>query len=223
MKCPNCNIGIHKDFKHHWINGDDSDIERKFYGYQLSYMICPECKKPIIYLAEGEAKYQLGLGVDDRWFLADNDKETLIQPKFTNVMVDKLVPKKYVDEFMEATKTIQASPKASATLSRRLLQWVLNEELKIKKNDLDSEIKEYEKMQGVNSEFIGLLQLLRTVGNFGAHPKKIKNTSEIVSVEKGEAELLLDIIEILFDEVFIKKKMMRQKTDAIKERYQILD
>jgi len=220
MKCLHCNISIHKSFNEHWINSSHSEYESEFFGYCLSYMICPECKKPIIELSMGNAKYQPPSGLDcyTQWF-TDPPETIVMNPKFNCVKVNKLVPDKYAKEFIEAANTMQISPKASATLSRRLLQMVLQIELKIKKKSLDLEIQEYEKRQGVSSEFIELLQLLRQVGNFGAHPKKVENASEIVEIEEGEAEILLAIIEKLFDEVFVKPQLMKQSINTLKNKY----
>lgn len=180
-------------------------------------MFCPECYKPIVYLVEGEAKCE----PDGTYFVKNNNirETTLIYPKFMSIKVSKLVPSKYEKEFLEAANTIHTSAKASATLSRRLLQMILHEELKIKKNDLRQEIEEYAKTSGTDSEFLQLLDLLRQVGNYGAHPKKNNNTNEIIEVEKGEAEILLDIISKLFDIVFIKPQIAKQNIDILKKKY----
>lgn len=45
---------------------------------------------------------------------------------------------------------------------------------------------------------------VRNIGNIAAHPTKNKNTGEIVPVEHGEAEWLIEVIEALFDFTFIQ-------------------
>jgi hypothetical protein len=47
------------------------------------------------------------------------------------------------------------------------------------------------------------LDALRTVGNFAAHPMKSTNTGEVVDVEPGEAEWMLDLLDDVFDQYFV--------------------
>ena len=42
------------------------------------------------------------------------------------------------------------------------------------------------------------------IGNFAAHPMKDTNTGAIADVEEGEAELLLETLEIMFDYAFVQ-------------------
>jgi len=42
------------------------------------------------------------------------------------------------------------------------------------------------------------------VGNFAAHPIKDTNTGAITDVEEGEAELLIETLESLFDFAFVQ-------------------
>lgn len=56
---------------------------------------------------------------------------------------------------------------------------------------------------------------VRIVGNFAAHPAKDTNTGEIVDVELGEAEWLLDVLEGLFDFYFVQPAIAKAKRDAL--------
>ena len=105
----------------------------------------------------------------------------------------------------EALQVNSISPRASATLSRYLLQNILHEELKISKRNLADEISELEKVPSIPSTLIAMLQVFRKVANFGEKTKKSTNSSEIVDIEKGEADIMLELIEKLFDFVFIKQ------------------
>ena len=77
-----------------------------------------------------------------------------------------------------------------------MLQNVLHQEYQIQKRTLADEIDEFINMQGVPSHLAGAIDAVRNIGNFGAHPLKDTNTSEIVDVEPGEAEWLLDVLEV---------------------------
>lgn len=154
--------------------------------------------------------------------LQEIDNEVLIYPKFPiNKQINTYVPKRYGTLFQEALQVNSISPRASATLSRYLLQNILHEELKIKKRNLADEISELEKMQSIPSTLIAMLQVFRKVANFGAHPKKSTNSKEIIDVEKGEADVMLELIEELFDYIFIKPKRQEEILKKISEKYGI--
>src|SRR6185369_1892775 len=60
-----------------------------------------------------------------------------------------------------------------------------------------------------------LLDAVREVGNFAAHPIKSTNSGEIVDVEPGEAELNLEVLEMLFDWYFTAPKLVQKRIDSI--------
>jgi len=127
----------------------------------------------------------------------------------------------YADIYLEASQVNNISPRASATLCRYLLQMILHEELKIKKKNLVEEIAELENIQSIPSTLITMLQVFRKIANFGAHPKKSTNSSEIVEIEQGEAEVMLELIEELFDFIFIKPKQQDEFLKKIEAKYGI--
>ncbi|MBQ9423245.1 MAG: DUF4145 domain-containing protein, partial [Pyramidobacter sp.] len=108
-----------------------------------------------------------------------------------------------------------------ATLSRYLLHMILHEELKIKEHTLAEEIEKMEALNRVPSELVEMLHIMRKVANFGAHPKKSTNSAEIVDIEPGEAEIMLDLLEELFDFVFVKPKKLEQFKKVSQEKYGI--
>ena len=54
------------------------------------------------------------------------------------------------------------------------------------------------------------LHALRSIGNYGAHPTKIKNTGEIVDVEPCEAEYCLNLLEQLFNHYYVTPNQRAQ-------------
>jgi hypothetical protein len=107
------------------------------------------------------------------------------------------------------------SPKASAALSRRLLQHIIRERAQIKKPSLAAEIDELINSGKLPSHLSEAIDGVRHIGNFAAHPTKSTNTGEIVDVEPGEAEWLLDTIEGLFDFYFIQPEILKKKKAAL--------
>jgi hypothetical protein len=63
-----------------------------------------------------------------------------------------------------------------------------------------------------------VLHGLRHLGNFAAHPTKSLSTGEIVDVEPGEAEWTLDVLDALFDFVFVGPAKQRARLQALNEK-----
>ncbi len=115
----------------------------------------------------------------------------------------------------ESNSVLSVSPKASAALSRRLLQQILRDEYKINppKKDLSLEIDEFIKRTDIPSEIKQSVDAIRNIGNFAAHPLKYQSTGEIADVEVGEADWLLDVLEALFDVAFIQPAIAKSRKD----------
>ncbi len=56
-----------------------------------------------------------------------------------------------------------------------------------------------------------MIRVIREIGNFAAHPTKNTNTGEIVEVEVGEAEWLLETLEGLFDHYFVLPELNKKR------------
>ncbi|MEM9535041.1 MAG: DUF4145 domain-containing protein [Cyanobacteria bacterium P01_A01_bin.3] len=114
------------------------------------------------------------------------------------------IPKNYRKDFSEAEAVLSASPKASAAISRRLLQDVLRKDFKLKGSSLAKEITDFLTLPGIPSYLTDAVDAVRNVGNIAAHPTSNVNTGQIVDVEPGEAEWLLEVLESLFDFKFVQ-------------------
>lgn len=216
MKCPHCGTSIHLSaYSHEFSTG------REHIGdpiAQIHVGFCPECKKAIIHMDYGYIEDYYG---DDsaKWD-AEYSEQVYPQNSFIPAL-DNSIPQKYANEFYEASNILFFSPKASATLSRYLLQLILHEELGIQKRNLEEEIAELETKDIISANLAKMLQIFRKIANFGAHPKKNTNTGEIVEVAQGEAEIMLDLLRELFDCLFVKPNQQRIFLDEIKDKYGI--
>ena len=198
MKCPTCRKEFHPQPDRRQAYFFASDDDESDLGFGVAVQLCPSCHNLVIIYQEGRAVQGTG---DVR--LIEISTEYIVYPETTTRELPKEVPSAYREEFEEATLAYEYSPKASAALSRRLLQKVLREELNIKKKDLSLEIDEFIESSGAPAYLAGAIDAVRNVGNFAAHPLKYKNTGEIVDVEEGEAEWLLEVLESLFDFAFV--------------------
>ena len=174
---------------------------------RLLSMRCPECEKLILRVQYGHSGRSLPstMAVTQTF---------LIYPPFSSRSVAAEVPEALALTFQKASAILPISPEASAALSRRLLQHTLQEHLNIKKGNLDDQIEEF-KRQGIPLYLSEPLDAIRKVGNFAAHPIKNTNTGEVVPVEPGEAEWLLEVLEFLFDFAFIQPKKLEERKAAL--------
>lgn len=142
------------------------------------------------------------------------------------------IPKAIRDDYSEACRIRDLSPKASATLARRCLQGMIRDFCKISKARLIDEIAELRKQldnrsapHGVTHESVDAIDAVRGVGNIGAHMEK--DVDLIVEIESGEAQILINLIEMLFDEWYVEHDrrtkrlaeitaLSKNKADALK-------
>jgi len=68
------------------------------------------------------------------------------------------------------------------------------------------------------SYIIDVIDAIRNIGNFAAHPLKSEKTGEILPVEPVEAEWNLDVIEALFDFYFVQPAVARKKRAALDQK-----
>jgi hypothetical protein len=129
--------------------------------------------------------------------------------------VPSVVPKPLQEDYNEACLVLADSPKASAALSRRCLQTILRDHARVKPQNLNKEIDEVVASNTLPTHLSNDLHAIRAVGNFAAHPTKDTSTGEIVAVEPGEAEWLLDLLEGLFDFYFVAPAETQRRRDEL--------
>jgi Domain of unknown function (DUF4145) len=198
MKCPHCNTSIAAAFAEAQFADypqavpDSNKAASHRTLWTVSHMRCPECYEAIIYLKRSFPNNAVAVPV------------TLVYPNRKVRPVPAEVVDPYRQDFIEACKVLEDSPKASAALSRRCLQAILRDKASTKKKDLYDQIEEVIASGKLPSHICEDLHSIRVVGNFGAHPMKSTATGEIIDVETGEAEWNLDVLELLFDFYFVQ-------------------
>jgi hypothetical protein len=214
MICPHCNIGIRFTISHSSPVYDDKDQSESQFGYEIANGFCPECDKLIIIIRHG--RYWVhNFNDEGSRELTEIKKEQIIYPKTIIKNVEPEVPENIKKEFQEAAAILPISPRASAAMSRRLLQTILREKFSIKKGSLEAEIKEFLSLTGIPTFLSQEIDAIRNVGNFAAHPIKNTQTGEIVDVEPGEAEWLIDVLEALFDFTYIQPERRENRIKAL--------
>ena len=199
MKCPHCLTSFHSDPKGTYL-GHDVDG-----GWTIAHETCPSCKRIIVLLIGSHAAPSF-----------PKDTTTLVYPKgFARTPLPPDIPAKYSDDYREACLVFPDSPKASAALSRRCIQHILRDKALVKPGDLSTEIRQLLDSNQLPSRLAESVDAIRNIGNFAAHPMKSTNTGEIVTIEPGEAEWCLDVLEELFDFYFIQPERLKAKKAAL--------
>jgi len=202
MKCPHCLQQIHSSKEAVKIGSDC-----QFHWFVLRET-CPACTKLIVQLHGESNRGDPHLPVD-----------FLVYPKgVARTPLPVEIPARFAEDYSEACLVLKDSPKASAALSRRCLQNLLIEQAKVTKSDLSKEIDQVLAVGQLPSYLAKAIDALRNLGNFAAHPIKSKNTGEIVEVEEGETEWLLDVLEGLFDFYFVRPEALELKRKQLNQK-----
>jgi hypothetical protein len=211
MKCPHCNTSIPDAFstQNFWQAPEVHSREGNFLAHAANwsavYQRCPECHEGIIYLKRAYAQHIEFAGTlnQKRHYHPQPTHEFLAFPKQNSRPIPAEVTAPYREDFEEACAVLPISPKASAALSRRLLQAILRDKAATTKKDLYDQIEEVLTSGKLPSHISGGLHAVRHIGNFAAHTMKSTATGVILDVEPGEAEWNLDVLESLFDFYFV--------------------
>lgn len=123
------------------------------------------------------------------------------------------VPDSILDDYKEACAIADLSPKASATLARRCLQGMIRDFWDIESDTLNKEILAIE--DKVDPMVWDAIDSVRKVGNIGAHMEKDINV--IVDVNSEEANLLIEVIEMLLDDWYVARHEKQEKLKRIKD------
>ncbi|MFC2026374.1 DUF4145 domain-containing protein [Chloroflexota bacterium] len=210
MKCPHCRQGFHDNYKFIHL---ENDINGSWFVIRR---LCPECNKLTINLAQGkEGAYN---PIANPGHVHTN---IMVWPKGSSrpPCPQEVLPG-FAEDYTEACLVLNDSPKASAAPSRRCLQYILREKAGVKPSNLADEIQETLDRNLFPSYIASIVDAVRNIGNFAAHPTKSINTGEIIDVEPGEAELNLGVIEALFDFYFVSPALVAKKKAAINEKLQ---
>lgn len=212
--CPYCNHDATLR-SHDFVGGSSNfTIQNPVEGHkQLRwlYIVCPnaKCKKYTltVYIQpiKQTTSFEWGLigEIEKLWELIPPSKARCFPSS---------IPTPILDDYNEACLIVKQSPKASATLSRRCLQGIIRDFWGVKTGTLCQEIERIkDKIDPLTWDAI---EAVRKVGNIGAHMEKDINI--IIDVDPKEAELLIELIEILLKEWYLAREEKSKKLNGIK-------
>jgi Domain of unknown function (DUF4145) len=144
---------------------------------------------------------------------------TQIHPAGSNrgpVPID--VPMPIAVDYNEAAIVLPFSPKASAALSRRCLQGVLQQAGYLQRDlavQIDAALAEIDARKALPTGVHSTLDAIRNFGNFSAHPITDLTTLQVVEVEDHEAEYCLDVLDALFDHYYVRPAEANRRRVAL--------
>jgi hypothetical protein len=150
----------------------------------------------------------------------DYEKYKQIKPEFN---YRGSIPKEVVDsdivrDYMEACLVLGISTRASSALSRRCLQNIIEKNTNIKSVNLNKQIDSLIESQNLPSSITDLLHAAREIGNISVHPIKDLKSNEIIETDIEEAELILDIIESLFDYYYVMPAKNSERKNRLNKK-----
>ena len=126
------------------------------------------------------------------------------------------IPAPIREDYEEACAIEQASPKAAATLARRALQGMIRDFWEVKgKPNLREEVEALKDIPDISSETWEAVDVVRKMGNIGAHMERDINV--IVDVEPNEAKALIELIEMLIEEWYVARHERQERLAQVKQ------
>lgn len=216
MRCPYCQ----HDFVVSPFTQEEGALQFSHVDYtglkkylRVIHIVCAneECKKPIL---EARLSYWRDNPHRPNGKILEKDciPQRRLLPEGVSRSYPDYIPQALRDDYIEACKIVDLSPKAAATLARRCLQGMLRDFHGIKKRSLAEEINELEGR--IETDLWNAIDAVRSIGNIGAHMEKDVNV--IVDIDPDEARQLIGLIELLFDEWYVQREERAKRLQAIK-------
>tara|TARA_R100001224_G_scaffold90803_1_gene59988 strand:- start:227 stop:877 length:651 start_codon:yes stop_codon:yes gene_type:complete len=176
--------------------------------YDFEKYDCPECLRANIFMII----FTLGGMTGD----IELRRRIIEPPNSTHQELPVDVPEHFRTDFSEASQVLDISPKASAALSRRLLEGILIENGAPSNKNLFQQIDDAIS-DGMPSYIAEQLDYIRQIGKFAAHSKSNRASGEVIDVDYEEAEAVLSIIDLLCDHYYVmpaKAKRRQQQLET---------
>jgi Domain of unknown function (DUF4145) len=173
------------------------------------------CGKTTVHIVVRSAEYIASIG-DYKFKSAPSIFNQRILPAGLAKPQPDFIPASIREDYFEASLICDMSPKASATLVRRCLQGMIRDFTGIIKSTLNQEIKALRAAvedgsadRSITIETVNAIDHVRGVGNIGAHMEK--DIDLIVPVDPGEAQALIVLVEMLFEEWYVARETRQQR------------
>jgi Domain of unknown function (DUF4145) len=126
-----------------------------------------------------------------------------------------VVPGRYASSYEEAARLLPDSPKASAAVSRYCLRRLIHDMLGMRSTDFARELDLLLASRQLPRHLADALDAVRHFADFAAHPEKSTSPGAISDVQAGEAEWLLDTLDLLFNYFFVQPADTERRRAAL--------
>ena len=195
MQCPHCRADFEGKF-HTFALGMDPDGT-----WQVSSVRCPTCDRLIINLCTDQGC------TFPAWPVSS------VRPPLSDD-----VPVELTAEYHTASQILAFSPEASSAMSRRLLHRFLAEHVGAGTNSLAQQIDQANRMAEIPQYVKQALRALAQVARLDEDQAKSARPEALAPVRRGEADWVLDVLEMLFDLYFVQPAAMERKRALLEER-----
>lgn len=188
-------------------------MKNTFIGLKTEIIACPntDCGEYSITAALYNATRSSGPYPQNNSIEGEPLKIWRLKPASSATPQPDYIPTAILQDYYEACGIVDLSPKASATLARRCLQGMIRDYWGITKSRLVDEINE---LKGkVDNATWGAIDAIRKIGNIGAHMERDVNI--IVDIEPLEAQLLIQLIEDLFQTWYVTRHEREERSKQI--------
>jgi hypothetical protein len=189
-----------------------SSSKYAYIGLLTHFIVCPnpECRELVITARLHTAEENTYNGQPR----ISSEKPILswtLKPDSSAMALPDYIPEGICNDYYEACKILSLSPKASATLARRCLQGMIRDFWGISKARLVDEIAELKSK--IATSTWDSIDAIRSIGNIGAHMEKDVNL--IIDIDDDEAQILLKLMEELFQDWYIEKHEREERHNQI--------
>ena len=210
IECPHCLVAVHVRWNFRALQTVRPGYEDL--GWHALTTPCASCNELIVRIVKR--------------VLTDDEERVVIDrlvhpPGRSRPTVDsEAIPQALKEDYLEACEVLEISPKASAVLSRRVLQGILKEQGYDSRN-LHQQIIDVLAEDGpaaLPGSLRDTIDVIRHFGNFSAHPITQETTLQLVDVEPDEAEWCLQIVEELFRHYYVEPDRRRKRIEETRAK-----
>jgi hypothetical protein len=209
IDCPWCSSGITPAWSEVEIEYTIQAADTTYHhSDRIHATCCPNCLKRILYF---------------EWRSREGHFAERVFPTGRQALkAPSQVPADIAKDYNEAVAVLELSPKASATLSRRCLQQLLNFK-GYTAGDLYGQVRalldETDPNKRLPEAVRGVVDAIRNFGNFGAHPIQESETLKMIEVEDYEAEYCLELLRDLFEHYFVTPDRLERERQRIESKF----
>lgn len=181
-------------------------------GFFVQAVTCPNGKCSKLWLRAELCNTHMQFGNLGDWMKGDTIQSWQLLPESEAKVLPDYIPIPIKNDYNEACRIRDLSPKSSATLARRCLQGMIRDFWSISRARLKDEVDALE--EKVDADTWASIDAVRSVGNIGAHMEKDINV--IVDVEPDEAQLLIGLVEQLIEDWYVERENRRVRSESLR-------